>query len=396
MNGSDIEQLIERIGKRGLIAGVVFGVLAVIGAVLQPAAFFQAYLMGYLFWVSIALGSLVTLMIHHLTGGAWTFLIRRPMEAAVRTLPLLAVLFIPIIIGMPHLYKWAVPELVEADKYLQFKAPYLNTPFFIIRAILYFAIWGGLGYLLTKWSYRQDESGDAILNQPMRITSGIGIVLYGLAATFASFDWLMSLDPHWFSSIYGPMFMVGHGLTALAFLLVVLVSFAKYKPLSDVVSQDRYHDLGKWLFALVVLWAYMMFSQFIIIWSGNLPEHIAWYLRRSSTDWKLIALVLTLFHFVVPFLVLLSRMMKQRAPILIKVAVGILIMRFVDLFWMIAPDLHEGVFRLHWLDLVVPVAIGGVWLTAFARNLKGRSLVVLHDPRFTALMAESKEGAHDG
>lgn len=396
MNGTGIERVIEKLGKRGLAVGVVFAVLAVVGAVAQPQAFYQAYLMGYLFWVSIALGSLVTLMIHHLTGGAWTWLIRRPMEAAVRTLPLLLLLFIPIVIGMPYLYKWAVPEIVAADKYLQFKALYLNTPFFIIRTVLYFAIWGGLGYLLAKWSYQQDQSGDALLNQRMRVTSGIGVVLYGLATTFASFDWLMSIDPHWFSSIYGPMFMVGHGLTALSFLLIVLVVFAKHPPLSAVVSQKRYHDLGKWMFALVVLWAYMMFSQFIIIWSGNLPEHIAWYLRRTGADWKVLALILTLFHFAVPFLVLLSRLTKQKAPILIKIAVGLLIMRFVDLFWMIAPDLHGGEFVLHWLDFVVPVALGGIWLTAFARNLKGRSLVVLHDPRFESLLSEEKGEGHDG
>lgn len=392
MSANGIEQALGLIRKRGRNAGIVFAGLAIIGAFINPGAFFQAYLMGYLFWVSIALGSLVTLMIHHLTGGAWLHLVRRPMEAAVRTLPLLALLFVPIIVGMPYLYEWSIPEVVQEDAYLQFKAPYLNTPFFILRTVLYFLIWGGLGYLLTNWSRQQDASGDALLNKRMRVTSGIGVVLYAIATTFAAFDWMMSIDPHWFSSIYGPTFMVGHGLTALSFMLIVLVSLARYKPLAEVATEDRYHDLGKWLFALVVLWAYMMFSQFIIIWSGNLPEHIAWYLRRTGTDWKVLAMILTVFHFAVPFLILLSRTMKKKSGVLIKVAVGLLVLRFFDLFWLIAPELHHGEFTLHWLDLVVPVALGGFWLMVFARYLGERPLRALHDPRFANL--EGEEASH--
>jgi hypothetical protein len=386
-----IEQKMATVGGRALAVGVVATVAAVVGAMSQPQAFFQAYLMGYLFWLSIALGSLVTLMIHHLTGGAWLFVIRRPMEAAARTIPLLAVLFIPLVIGMQHLYPWSVPEIVAADKYIQFKTPYLNETFFIVRAILYFAIWGGLAFLLTSKSYQQDEDRDALLNWPMRKISGIGIVLYAIASTFASFDWIMSLDPNWFSSIYGPMFMTGHGLTALSFLLVVLVGFAKYTPYAELVSQDRYHDLGKWLFALVVLWAYMMLSQFIIIWSGNLPEHIVWYLRRLDTPWKVVAVLLTLLHFAVPFAVLLSRLTKQKSAVLVKVAIGLLLLRFLDLFWMIAPEVHQGVFVVSWLDFVTPAAIGGIWLYFFFVILRAHPQRVAHDPRFEGVFNPTEE-----
>jgi hypothetical protein len=227
----------------------------------------------------------------------------------------------------------------------------------------------------------------------MRKVSGFGIVLYAIAATFASFDWIMSLDPNWFSSIYGPMFMVGHGLTALSFLLVVLVAFMGDAPYAGMISQSRLHDLGKWLFALVALWAYLMLSQFLIIWSGNLPEHIIWYLRRSDAPWKIAALILTLFHFVVPFVIMLSRLAKQKAGILVKVAVGLLLMRFVDLFWIIAPEVHQGVFVVSWLDVVTPIAIGGIWLYFFFAILRAHPQRVLHDPRFEGVF-DQKEESH--
>lgn len=394
MSDSTVISAITEAGRRSLKLGIGFGVLAVIGAVLNPAAFYQAYLIGYLFWLAIALGSLITLMIHHVAGGAWLCVIRRPMEAAIRTLPLLALLFIPILLGMSYLYPWSVAEVVAEDYYLQFKAPYLNTTFFVIRAVIYFAVWCTLGHFLVKWSQEQDRTGDPMLNKSMRVVSGGGIVAYVLTTTFASFDWMMSVDPHWFSSIYGPIFMVSQGLGALCFLLIVVVLLARFEPLSKVVTQDRYHDLGKWLFALVMLWAYMMFSQFLIIWSGNLPEHIAWYLRRTDTDWKVLALILTIFHFFVPFIVLLSRLAKKRAGILIKLAIGLLVLRLFDLFWLLAPDLHDGAFVVHWLDLVVPVALGGVWLALYTKRLGEQSLVVLNDPRFPAKVLQGG-GDHD-
>lgn len=382
MNSSELNTFWERVQKRAVPVAAVATALALIGAFLNGKAFFQAYLMGYLFWLGLSLGCLVWLMIHHLTGGSWGFITRRYMEAGTRILPVMAILFIPIVIGMPHLFEWTDGERVAGDYVLKAKSLYLNVPFFIGRAVMYFVIWIGLALLLNRWSRRQDETGEARLNQSMRVASGIGVVLYGLAATFASFDWLMSIDPHWFSSIYGPLFMVGHGLTAIAFLAVALIATSKYKPISDQVKQDHYHDLGKLIFACVVLWAYMTFAQFLIIWSGNLPEQIAWYIMRSGTEWKVVAALMTIFHFAIPFIVLLSRLTKQRGPILIKVAFAILLVRFVDLFWLIAPGVNHGHFHVHWLDGVLPIALGGVWLALFARQARAMSVLPLSDPRF--------------
>jgi hypothetical protein len=390
-----LEQQQKKWGTTALGIGLVAGVAAVVGGGLSDAsAFYQAYLIGFLMWLSVALGCLIMLMIHHLTGGAWLFIVRRPIEAGARTLPLFALLFLPILFGLQHLYPWAVPELVAEDKYLQFKAPYLNVTFFTVRAVLYFAIWIGLGWWLSSWSYRQDDTKEPLLNKPQRMVSGIGIVLYGIAATFASFDWIMSLDPHWFSSIYGPKFMVAHGLAALSVLLIFLVRSMRFAPYSEMVTQDRLHDLGKWQFALVVLWAYMMLAQFIIIWSGNLPEHIAWYLRRTGDTWKIIAATLTLLHFVVPFVVLLSRLTKQKAPWLFAVAVGLLLLRPLDLFWMIGPELHHGELHVSWLDGALPVAIGGLWVFFWLKVLRAHPQRVQHDPRFEHITASA--GDHHG
>lgn len=382
MNDAGITVWTGTLRRRGLQVAGIGGVLAVVGAVLNPAAFFQAYLMAYLLWLAVALGSLVTLMIHHVAGGAWLLVGRRIMEAAVRTLPLLAILFIPVILGMHHLFVWSIPEVMEADKYLQMKSLYLNTPFFVVRAIIYFAVWIGLGLALTKWSYLQDATKDPYLNKRMRMASGGGIVAYVLTATFASFDWMMSIDPHWFSSIYGPIFFVSQGLTALCFILIVMITLSPFKPLSEALNEDRYHSLGKWLFAVIMLWAYLMFSQFLIIWSGNLPEHIVWYQRRAGADWKVLALILTLFHFFLPFIILLSKFAKRKASILFKIAVGLLVLRYFDLFWLMVPDWNAGVFTVHWLNLVLPIAIGGLWLYDFAGKLAAHPLLPQHDPRF--------------
>lgn len=387
-----LEQRLTSAARYAWIIGIVTAIAAAIGCLTQPKAFYQAYLMGYLVWVSVPLGSLVILMIHHLTGGGWSFAIRRPMEAAVRTLPITAILFLPIIAGIPHLFQWADPEVIAVDKVVQLKSLYLNVPFFIIRAVIYFTVWIGIGRTLTRWSTLQDKTADPYLNQKMRVLSGIGLLLYSICATFASFDWLMSLDAHWFSSIYGPLFMVSQGLTALSFMIVVLVLIDQYTPISKIVSQDTYHAQGNMVFALVMLWAYMTFSQFLIIWSGNLPEFIDWFVKRSGPEWKAIAIILTLFHFAIPFLIMLSRLSKQKSRILVKIAAGLLIMRFFDLFWLIAPDLHHGAFKLSWLDGVVPVALGGIWIGFFVRKMMLQSLVVLHDPRFPI---QNDEGSHE-
>ncbi|MGH8005732.1 MAG: hypothetical protein ACREQ3_01840 [Candidatus Binatia bacterium] len=362
------------------LVGVVGLVLCAIGAVFSPAQFFHSYLLAYVFWTSLALGCLAVVMIHSLSGGAWGVVIRRVLESATRTLPLLALLFVPLIFGLPHLYVWARPEVVAGDVLLQHKEAYLNVPFFLLRTVCYFAAWIGVAYFLNKWSLEQDRGADPHLERRVRLLSGPGLALYGLAVTFASIDWVMSLEPHWYSTIYGAMLMVGQGLTAFAFAIVMAAVLADRPPLSQVISPAHFHDLGKLLLAFVMLWAYFAFSQYLIIWSGNLAEEVPWYLHRLQGGWQWVGLLLILFHFVLPFFLLLSRDLKRHVRLLAVVAGAILFLRFVDLFWLIVPAFHPTGLRIHWMDIVAPIGVGGIWLAVFVWQLGARPLLPLHDP----------------
>jgi hypothetical protein len=376
---------IGRIQQRSLIIGVVGIVLLLIGALLvaEPAQFFRSYLIGYIFWMGIALGCLAICMLQHLSGGAWGLVIRRLLESATRTLPLMALLFLPLILGAYKygLYPWAVAEKVSSSKLLQHKAEYyLNMPFFLGRAVFYFGVWIGLTYFLNKWSREQDASSDPQITRRLQVLSGPGLVLYGLTVTFASIDWVMSLEPEWFSTIFGILFMGGQGVSAMAFVIAMAVLLAKREPMSRVFAPNHFHDLGKLLLAFVMLWAYFNFSQFLIIWAGNLPEEIPWYLHRLRGGWQWFGLALVVFHFALPFLLLLSRDLKRSARKLVGIAVLVIVMRFVDLFWMIAPEFSHGGFHIHWMDIIAPIGVGGLWLAAFMWQLKGRPLLPLRDP----------------
>ncbi|MFQ5737677.1 MAG: hypothetical protein ACE5JX_01580 [Acidobacteriota bacterium] len=364
-----------------MVGGIGLVALAFLG-LFNPGLFFRSYLLSYLFWLQISLGSLAILMLHHMVGGGWGFVIRRLLEAATRTLPLMALLFLPLLLGLRELFEWARPEAVE-DEILRHKALYLNVPFFVVRAALYFAIWILLSYFLNKRSLQQDRIGDPGLTRKLQILSGPGLVLYGATVTFSSIDWAMSLEPHWFSTIYGMMFMVGQSLTALAFAIVALKVFSAHPPLDSVVTPKHFHDLGNLTLAFVMLWAYLSFSQYLITWSGNLPEEIPWYLHRIHGGWQYIGLFLILFHFTLPFLLLLSRVNKRSGRSLALLAGFILMLRFVDLFWLIVPalDWQEGL-NFHWSDLFAILGIGGVWCALFTRRLGERALLPLHDPRF--------------
>jgi hypothetical protein len=383
MNQADAPQF-DRLQRRSLMLGVAALVACAAGAVISRPQFFQAYLIAYLFWTGIALGCLGILMLHHLVGGNWGFVIQRLLESGTRTLPLLALLFLPLLFGLRDLYLWSRPEAVAADELLQHKGAYLNGPFFAVRTLAYFAVWIGIGSLLAKWSAEQDRTAAPGLTRRLQLLSGPGLGLFGLTASFAAIDWVMSLEPHWYSSIYGVVFLVGHVLAALSFAIVAVILLAGRQPLSGVISSKHLHDLGNLLLAFVMFWAYIAFSQFLIIWSGNLAEEIPWYLRRMAGGWGWIAALLILCHFAVPFLLLLSRVTKQRAHILFVVAAGILCMRLVDLFWIVAPAVRSAGFRVHWLDVMAPVGLGGIWLAAFLWHLKRRPLLPLHDPRFAA------------
>src|SRR5829696_8731404 len=365
-----------------MLVGLAGIALCAVGFAANREHFFKSYLLAYVFWIGIALGSLALSMVHHLSGGAWGVVIRRVLEAASRTLPFMALLFLPIAFGMHELYLWANADAVARDAILQHKAPYLNVPFFFLRAAIYFAVWSALAFMLSKWSLEQEREGEHGQALKMQRLSGGGLVLYAITILFMSVDWVMSLDPHWFSTIYGVLFMGGQGLTALAFLVIALAWLSRREPLNTIVVPSHFHDLGNLMLAFVMLWAYFSFSQYLIIYSGNLPEEITWYTRRLFTGWRLIGIALVLFHFAVSFLILLSRSLKRNPQLLVKVAVGVIVVRLIDLFWLIAAELHRDGFAVSWLDVRLPLSLGSVWLGCFIWQLRGRPLLPLHDPQF--------------
>jgi len=365
-----------------MIAGAVGLAVSAIGLLIDATQFLQSYLMAYMLVLGITLGSLALGMVHQLSGGAWGVVIRRPIGAATRTMPVLTLLFLPILLGMHRLYSWTDAAAVARDEALQHKHLYLNTPFFIVRAAVYFAVWNALVYFLNTWSLEQDETADPRIARRMQMLSAGGLVAYGLTITFASFDWLMSLEPHWFSTIYGVLIMGGQGLSALAFLIAVLVWLSRRSPLDRVIVPAHFHDLGNLMLAFVMLWAYFSFSQLVIIWSGNLPEEISWYQHRLQTGWRLIGLALVVFHFAVPFVLLLSRVMKREGSLIVRLAIGMLIIRLVDLYWLIAPEFHVGGVAVSWLDVLLPLAMFTFWLACFVWQLRGRAILPIHDPEF--------------
>jgi hypothetical protein len=368
--------------QRLLRAGAAGAVISAIGWFVDATQFYQSYLMAYMLVLGITLGSLALGMVHQLSGGAWGVVIRRPIGAASRVLPVLTLLFIPIAFGMPHLYEWTHADVVARDPLLQHKHLYLNTPFFLIRAAFYFAVWNTVSYFLNHWSLEQDRTGDPRLARRMQKLSGGGLVAYGLCMTFASFDWLMSLEPHWFSTIYGMLIIGGQGLSALSFLLLTLAWLARRKPLSDIVTPAHFHDISNLMLAFVMLWAYFSFSQYLLIWSGNLPEEISWYLHRLQTGWRAIALVLIVLHFAAPFVLLLSRAIKRDPSMVAKVAGAIVVARLIDLFWLIAPEFHHEGVSVSWMDVVLPLTLGSIWLGCFVWQLRGRALLPVYDPEF--------------
>jgi hypothetical protein len=379
--GQEIPEL-ARYQRRFLIAGAAGAALSLVGWFFNPAQFFQSYLIGYMLVLGATLGCLALAMIHQLSGGGWGVLVRRPIGAATRVLPLLTLLFLPIVLGMHHLYEWTHADVVAADDILRGKQLYLNVPFFLARAAIYFAAWNAVSYFLNWWSLEQDRTGDPQFARRMQLLSAAGLVVYGLTMTFAAFDWLMSLSPHWFSTIYGVLIMGGQGLTALAVAIMALAWLSRRPPLQSIAVPGHFHDLGNLMLAFVMLWAYFSFSQYLIIWSGNLPEEITWYLNRLQPGWRPVAVLLVAFHFAVPFVLLLSRAVKRRASLLVKVAAGIIFVRLVDLFWLVAPEFRRQGLIVHWMDLVVPASLVLLWTACFIWQLRGRAILPVHDPEF--------------
>jgi len=379
--------------KRSLIVGIVFLVIFIAGVFIDRRQFFQSYLIGWTFWTGIAVGSIALLMLQHLTGGGWGLVIRRVLEASTRTLPVMAILFLPVILGAHSIYhEWMDHEALEQHPVVQFKSRYLNLPFFSVRAVVYFGVWLALMFFLNKWSLAQDRTADNRYTKNMRMLSGPGMVALIFTVTFASIDWYMSLEPEWFSTIYGFIYVAAWSLSALAFVIAVMARLAADEPMRRIVAPLHFHDLGKLLLALVMLWAYFAFSQYLIIWSGNLPEEIGWYLRRIHGAWGALIIVIGILHFAAPFLFLLSRSLKRNPRRLALIAMLIIAMRMTDLLWMLAPAFEHRMWIL--MDIAALLGFGGVWLALFTWQLGKRSLIPINDPQFESTVEQMHVGGH--
>lgn len=395
LNKSDFmaPPVLEAIQTRSVFIGLVGVVASIAGAFLAPNSFYPAYLISFMFWLGLPLGCMAILMLYHLVGGGWGTVIRRILEAGMMTLPMMAVLFIPIALNLPRLYKWAQPEeLAQNPKLAEIARSYLNGPGIDIRAVIYFAIWIGMAYFLTKWSSEQDTPGGGEKSTlRFRAMSGLGLVIYSLTISFAVIDWVMSLQARWISTIYGFIFIAGEVLSAYCFVVVIESILIKRKPVSEFLTMTEVHDHGKFMLTFIMLWAYFNFSQLLIIWSGNLPEEISWFLPRMNGGWGAVALLLVIFHFAVPFCLLLSRRLKRNPAQLAKVASLLIVMRFVDIFWHVEPALHPHEFHLSWVHFVVIAGMGGLWMAYFCRNLRARPLLVLYAPQTLRFL----ESSHD-
>jgi hypothetical protein len=376
-----------RFQRNALIVGIIGSVLCIAGWLINPEQFFQSYLIGYLFWMGIVLGCLAIVMLQHLTGGDWGLVIQRLLESATRTLPLMLVLFFPLILGLNQLYQWS--RSAAAEEAGNHQDAWLSAPFFLLRAGLYFAIWFVMAHFLNRWSHEQDRDANPQLKRRLQVLSGPGLVIYGLTATFAAIDWLMSLVPEWYSTIFGLLAIGGQVLSAMAFAVAVAVVLAEREPMSRVFATKHFQDLGKLLLAFVMIWAYLSFSQLLIIWAGNLPEEISFYLPRMQTSWRWIGVLLIVFQFALPFLLLLSRELKRHARRLIAVAALVFAMRFIDLLWLVAPEFRRQGFKFHWLDIVAVIALGGIWLAFYLWQLRRWPLLPLHDPRLETALAHN-------
>jgi hypothetical protein len=381
-----IQPQVDRVQNAALIVGVA-GLLLCVGGALafrSHEQFFHSYLFAIVFWLMMPVGCVAFLMMHHLTGGWWGYPIRRLLEAGSRTFALMGMLFIPLFFGLGHVYPWARPAEVSADPILQYKKPYMNPAFFTVRTVIYFAIWLLLAFLLNRWSEEQDRTANPALAGRMEAMSGPGLILWGIAVTYSSVDWVMSIESHWFSTIYGMIFMVIAALTALCLVVLVLRLLSDAEPLRDCVTPAQYNDLGNLVLTFVMLWAYLSFSQFLIIWQGNLKDEIPWYVTRAFGGWGGLAVALIVLHFSVPFILLLQRPVKRRLNVLSKLTAAVIFLSMIDMYWIITPgfrsEQHGPYF--HPLDFLALIGVGGLWTAAFLWELKKLPLLPQHDPRF--------------
>jgi len=382
------EPRVDRMQRNMLLLGAFALLLCAFFGLRSPESAqqaFQSYLFSYIYWISIPLGCMALLMMHHLTGGWWGYPIRRLLEAGTRTCLVMAALFIPVLFGINKLYPWAQWATDKpTDPNLHFKVMYLTRNFFILRSVIYFAIWLTIVHFLNKWSAEQDATGNTRLASILEAFSAPGLILWGIAVTFSAIDWVMSIEPLWFSTIFGFLFMIVEALVAMAFVIFVLRLLSATEPMKNVVTPSQFNDLGNLMLAFVMLWAYMSFSQFLIIWAGNLKDEIPWYITRAFGGWGTLAVFLIVMHFAVPFLLLLQRGVKRRLHVLSIVTGMLVVLTLVDVYWLVVPafENERKSPQLHLSDLLAVIGIGGIWVGTYIWQLKKMPLLPLHDPRF--------------
>jgi hypothetical protein len=373
----------ERVQKSALFVGVAALAVSLIGLFGNAAHFWQSYLFAFIFWAGLTLGCLGIFFLHNVVGGNWGVAIRRLVEAGLKTLPLIVLLAIPIFFALGTLYKWTDAGYRAEHFAVGHKAAYLNPTWFIIRTLLYFLIWIASGYRILAMANEHDRTGDRALFKRIKARSAPALLVFVVTTTLAFIDWIMSLEPDWYSTIYGWMYTVGQVLLTFSFLVAVLVLLSKREPFVSFLTRQHYHDIGNLMLAFTMLWAYMSFAQFLIIWAENLPDEIPWYVRRFSGGWGYIAWTIAIFHFFVPFFLLLLRFVKKNPTRLRTLAIWIIIMKMLDVFWIVEPAFRQRGLEVYWTDLVTLIGVGGVWLAVFIWNLKSRPLLASHDPRDT-------------
>jgi len=391
---------LERVRALALGIGGIALIVWAVGLYFNPEQGLRSWLLGFIFWGGISIGGLGILMLQYLTGGAWGIVIRRIVEAAARTLPLVAILFIPLAVGvMLHTFM-EFTHLPPDDHVMEHRGVYMAPWFWVVRSAVYFALLGFMTYLLVGWGEQQDattdlEGAERLMEKASRF-SGPTMVIYSLVVTLAVVDWVMMLDPHWFSTIWGLLFIAGWALSTFSFSVVLLAFLSDKAPMDRIMTPRHFHDLGKLMLALTMVWAYFNFSQYLIIYSGNIPEETTWFITRSAGAWGAIGVLLIIFHFAFPFLVLLNQDFKRRARWIASLGIFILIMRLVDMFWNIGPTpritegIVDGSFHVSWLDFVAPIAVGGIWLWWFFGSLMKRPLVPVKDPFFPSAVTHGR------
>jgi hypothetical protein len=369
---------IARFQPIALGVGIVGLIGCVLGFMSDSQEFFRSYLPAWIFWFDIVAGSLAILMLQYVTGGEWGLLVRRPLGAAARTMIVMALLFIPIALGVTKIYSWATPEAAH-DPLIHVKSAWLNPTGWLIRAVIFFAIWIIWAWRIRRLStsFYEDRSPYKELSRRKWAAAGILMIVFTL--TLASVDWMMSLEPKWYSSMYGISFTVGCGLSAFAFVTFFLTLIARTKAMENVIKPSHFRDLGNLMLAFTMLWAYTAFSQFLLVWYGNLKEEVPYYLIRQHGTWGLLAALLIIFHFFLPFVMLLMRAIKDRPETIRIVTMIILVMRFIDIYWLTAPAHYGTHFYFSWMTIAAFAAVGGIWLWAFIQQLKGQTVIPIHE-----------------